>query len=77
MTKVEYEKCEKLMYKAIKYAKDSDEELKKAMTEEDKTAREISNNRGFEYYGIAQGISETLSVIGFTHKDMKTLYELL
>ena len=41
MTKREIEKCENLMHEAIRYAKESKEELEKAMSEKDKTEREI------------------------------------
>lgn len=47
MTKREIEKCENLMHEAIRYAKESKEELEKAMSEKDKTEREILHSKGF------------------------------
>lgn len=77
MTKIENEKCEKLMYEAIRYAKESQEELEKAMSEKDETAREILNNKGFEHYGYAQGINQVLAELGFKHEKMKELYKYI
>lgn len=51
MTKREIEKCENLMHEAIRYAKESKEELEKAMSEKDKTEREILHSKGVQHYG--------------------------
>ena len=50
MTKREIEKCENLMHEAIRYAKESKEELEKAMSEKDKTEREILHSKGVQHY---------------------------
>lgn len=52
MTKREIEKCENLMHEAIRYAKESKEELEKAMSEKDKTEREILHSKGVQHYAI-------------------------
>lgn len=52
MTKREIEKCENLMHEAIRYAKESKEELEKAMSEKDKTEREILHSKGVQHYKV-------------------------
>lgn len=77
MTKREIEKCERLMETAIKFARESQEKLEKTMTEENKATREILNNKGFEYYGYAQGVNHVLVELGFKHERMKELYKYI
>lgn len=77
MTKREIEKCEKLMEAAIRYAKESQEELENTITEKDKIVREVLNNKGFEHYGYAQGINHVLVDLGFKHERMKELHKYL
>ena len=72
MTKREIEKCENLMHEAIRYAKESKEELEKAMSEKDKTEREILHSKGVQHYGYAHGINQA-----FKHEKMKELYKCL
>ena len=77
MTKREIEKCENLMHEAIRYAKKSKEELEKAMSEKDKTEREILHSKGVQHYGYAHGINQALVELGFKHEKMKELYKCL
>lgn len=74
MTKREIEKCENLMHEAIRYAKESKEELEKAMSEKDKTEREILHSKGVQHYGyklvakthrLACGMKATYFLLGF------------
>ena len=76
MTKREIEKCENLMHEAIRYAKESKEELEKAMSEKDKTEREILHSKGVQHYGYAHGINQALVELGFKHEKMKELYPM-
>lgn len=72
MTKREIEKCENLMHEAIRYAKESKEELEKAMSEKDKTEREILHSKGVQHYMGLQ--CQTLRGIGgyeYTENDKK------
>ena len=71
------EKCENLMHEAIRYAKESKEELEKAMSEKDKTEREILHSKGVQHYGYAHGINQALVELGFKHEKMKELYKCL
>ena len=71
MTKREIEKCENLMHEAIRYAKESKEELEKAMSEKDKTEREILHSKGVQHYGYAHGINP----VSYTHLKVYLLEE--
>lgn len=80
MTKIEYIRCEKLMYDAIMKAKQAKEEYK----ESDKQSKNGNKVEGIvaqrcadQHYGNAVGIHDTLVVIGFEHDKMTELLKLL
>ena len=79
MTKKEYENCEKLMEEAIRNMESSNEywdEYEKAKKENKSANAEVAM-RKFDYYrGHADGIYDTLVMIGFRHERMKELCEL-
>ena len=78
MTKREIEKCENLMHEAIRYAKESKEELEKAMSEKDKTEREnFTQQKGFNIMVMHMEINQALVELGFKHEKMKELYKCL
>lgn len=77
MTKVEYERCEKLMEEAIRKAKDAQKDFIDAWKEDDQLQRKILRERGQNHLGYAEGINQALAVIGFKHERMKKLSELL
>ncbi|MDE7423947.1 MAG: hypothetical protein K2N51_09670 [Lachnospiraceae bacterium] len=78
MTKVEYGKCEKLMFDAIQKAKQADEEYKayNQLIKNDKIRAEIEQRKADQHIGYAEGIN-VLAVIGFKHDRMKEFSELL
>lgn len=79
MTKLESIKCEKLMEEAIRNMENSNEywvEYEKAKKENRMADAEVAI-RSFDYYrGHADGIYDTLVMIGFKHERMKKLCEL-
>jgi len=80
MTKIEYEKCEKLMEEAIQKVKQAQEEY-----EESESLRrigyhiksEVEQRKADQHYGCAEGINQALVMLGFKHDRMKKLSELL
>ena len=80
MTKIENKKCEKLMYEAICKAKCSNEEYK-AYENLSRAGIIIEANiklrQADQHIGYAEGIHQLLAVLGFNHKDMKVLGDLL
>lgn len=80
MTKIEYNKCEKLMNDAIvkmKIAQDEYAESADYNEKEDAVKWEVSQRKADQYYGEALGINQVLVTIGFKHNRMKELSELL
>lgn len=77
MTKVEYEKCEKLMEEAIQKAEQAKEEFDKARSEKDIYNLQVLMESAQNHLGYAEGINQTLAVIGFKHERMKELSELV
>ncbi len=79
MTKTEYGKCEKLMYDAIRKAKQFDEEYKayNQLLNEDKIKAETEQRKADQHYGEAVGIEHALATLGFKHDRMKELSKLL
>lgn len=80
MNKTEYQKCEKLMYEAIRNVKQSQEdyaESEKYEKNENNIKWEIKQRQGDQHFGYARGINQVLVTIGFKHDDMKKLSELL
>lgn len=80
MTKLEYEKCKKLMYEAISNARQSQEdyaESEKYKKNENNIKCEIKQRQGDQHFGYARGINQVLVTIGFKHDDMKKLSELI
>lgn len=79
MTKIEYGKCVKLMEKAIRKAKQSDEEYKayNQLLNKDIVKAETEQRKADQHYGEAIGIEQALATLGFTHDRMKELSKLL
>lgn len=77
MTKVEYEKCEKLMEEAIQKAEQAKKEFDKAELENDFVSKNILLAMAHSHLGYADGINKTLVCIGFKHERMKELEDLL
>lgn len=80
MTKLEYEKCKKLMYEAIRNARQSQKnyaESEKYKKNENNIEWEIKQRQGDQHLGYAQGINQVLATIGFKHEDMTLLSELI
>jgi len=79
MTKVEYEKCEKLMEEAIIKIEQANEEFKaySQLLFENILKAETEQRKADQHYGYAEGIYQALSVIGFKHEDMKKLANLI
>ena len=80
MTKLEYEKCQKLMYEAIRNARQSQEdyaESEKYKKNENNIEWEIKQRQGDQRLGYAQGMNQVLVTIGFKHEDMKLLSQLI
>lgn len=77
MTKLEAMKCEKLMDEAIKNAENANEEFYKAGKCYDTTERHILETKAWNHRGYAEGINQTLAVIGFKHDRMSELGKLI
>lgn len=79
MTKTEYGKCEKLMYDAIRKAKQFDEEYKayNQLLIKDKIKAEIERRKADQHYGEVIGIEHVLATLGFKHDKMIELSRLL
>lgn len=80
MTKIECEKCEKLMNQAIMEMERLDEywdEYEKAKKDNRMADAEVAM-RQFDYKrGYANGIYDVLATINFKHERMKELCELI
>lgn len=77
MTKLEYTKCEKLLYEAIRNAENANEEFYKAGNSYDTTERHILETKAWNHRGYAEGINQVLAVIGFKHERMEELSKLI
>lgn len=80
MTKIEYEKCEKLMEEAIikvKQAKDEYKESEKHLKNANELEWEVFQRKADQHYGYADGINQVLVTLDFKHDRMKELSELL
>lgn len=79
MTKIEYEKCKKLMEEAIRKAKQSNEEYKayNQLLNKDITKAETEQRKADQHYGEVIGINQALATLGFKHDRMKELSKLL
>lgn len=77
MTKFEYTKYEKLMNEAIRNAEAANEEFYKAGNSYDTTERHIWETKAWNHRGYAEGINQTLAVIGFKHELMAKLGKLI
>lgn len=80
MTKIEYEKCEKLMEEAIikaKQAEDEQKEANKHYANMDDVRQGIAQRKADQHYGEAVGINQVLVTLGFKHDRMKQLSEIL
>lgn len=80
MTKIEYEKCEKLMEEAIikvKQAKDEYKESEKHLKNANELEWEVFQRKADQHYGEAVGINQVLATLRFEHDRMKELSDLL
>ena len=80
MTKLEYMKCEKLMDEAIRNAENANESWKKYeryKKENNMVEAEIGMRESDYHRGYAEGINQTLAVIGFKHDRMSELGKLI
>lgn len=79
MTKLEYEKCEKLMEEAIMKIRQANEEYKayNQLLNEDTIKAEVEQRKADQHYGYAEGINQVLATLGFKHDRMKELSNLL
>lgn len=79
MTKIEKEKCKKLMYEAINKAKNANDNFKQAeisKRNKDMVSFETNLSKANQYYGDACGICQALITLNFKHDDMKILHDL-
>ena len=80
MTKLEQNKCKKLMDRAINLAMWSKSSWEKSeeLTKEGKIIdAEIKQRQADQYYGEAEGIRDVLMALNFQHDRMKELGDLL
>ena len=80
MTKIENNKCEILMYEAIKEAESAEmeyAEAEKHLADANELEWETEQRKADQHIGYSQGIYQALSVIGFKHEDMKKLASLI
>lgn len=80
MTKIEYEKCEKLMEDAIWKANNSNEDYRayESLKKEGKSVdAECKLRVADQEIGYAEGINQVLVTLGFKHDRMKELSDLL
>lgn len=80
MTKVENNRCKKLMEEAISKANDSKEDYRayeRLLKDGKQVDAECKLRIADQEIGYAEGIRQTLVCIGFTHERMKELDELL
>ncbi len=80
MTKIEYEKCVKLMEKAIIKIKQADNEYtesEKHLADANELKWETEQRKADQHYGEAIGINQVLVTLGFKHDRMKELSKLL
>ena len=77
MTKLEYTKCEKLMNEAIQYAIDARDKLAVAAKHPNATERYVLENTAHNHRGYAEGINQSLAVLGFKHERMVELEKLI
>ena len=78
MTENEIKKCEELMYKAIRDAKEAMwfYEDYSSLLKQNAVAASIDLRKADQKYGYAAGIRQTLTVLGFEHDNMKILEDL-
>lgn len=80
MTGHEISKCEILLYEAIKTAQLSREEFKlvrQCYKNGDMYECEKNQRKSDRHWGCAEGIFRALKTMGFEHKDMQKLHELI
>lgn len=77
MTKIEYEKCEKLMEEAIRQGEKAREEFTKANEANGKSTFELLRLQAQNHLGYAKGINQALAILNFKHDRMKELADLL
>ena len=80
MTKIEYEKCVKMMEEAIRKAKQAEDEYKEAdkhLVYANELEWETEQRKADQHYGEAIGINQVLVILGFKNDRMNELSELL
>lgn len=77
MTKEEYANCEKVMNEAIRTASEANKEFIKAGNCHDTTERHILEAKAWKHRGYANGICQALAFVGFKHKDIEKLNNLI
>ena len=80
MTKIENNRCEKLLDEAIRHASNSKEDYaayERLLKEGKQVDAECKLRLADQENGYAEGIRQSLASIGFTHERMKELDELL
>lgn len=80
MTKIENDKCIKLMNEAIANIQNSKieyQESEKYIKAGNRVQWELCQRKADQHYGYAMGINQVLATLGFNHEDMKILGDLL
>ncbi|MEG2110386.1 MAG: hypothetical protein RRY19_11425 [Clostridium sp.] len=80
MNRIEKEKCIEMMIEGICSGKFAEEAFKKSTEEEknkDFTSAKISELKGQNALGYAEGINQVLVSIGFKHPQMEELSKLI
>lgn len=71
MTEIEKQKCNKLMWEGIRNGKEAQEVFRR--TNISATQMRFADQK----QGYAQGINQTLAYIGYSHPDMKMLWDVI
>ena len=77
MTKLEYEKCEKLMDEAIRNGRKARVEFDKANNADGRGTFELLRMQAQNHLGYAEGINQCLALLDFRHERMSELRDLL
>jgi hypothetical protein len=80
MTQREALRCEDLLYEAIRIAEQSREEfeiVKQYFRNDNMYECERNQRKSDRHWGYAEGICKALKELGFEHREMKRLQELI
>ncbi|SEU08556.1 hypothetical protein [Lacrimispora sphenoides] len=80
MTKRETLRCKDLLYEAIRIAEQSREEfeiVKQCFKNDDMYGCERNQRKSDRHWGYAEGIFKALNELGFEHREMKRLQDLI